>query len=200
MRDNGDFIQDLRREIESTQARRHKYVLAKLAFVTGLLGFVTGLLGVGLAGKDSTATGQLLYLVPLVTFVFDLYILGEDFSVKRAGRFIRESAGSPDEERTWERAVTRTRDWFSYFAGPLAVTRTRDWFSYFAGPLSSALALVAAIFGLRLLKAGTVPVWWIALGVVFVLVVLVHRLIQSVILDRFDHHVSDDRKEADTQA
>jgi len=177
MRDNGDFIQDLRREIESTQARRHKYVLAKLAFVTGLL-------GVGLAGKDSIATGQLLYLVPLVTFVFDLYILGEDFSVKRAGRFIRESAGSPDEERTWERAVIRTRDWFSYFAGPL----------------SSALALVAAIFGLRLLKTGAAPVWWIVLGVVFVLVVLVHRTIQSVILDRFDHHVSDDRSNRHTQA
>lgn len=177
MRDNGDFIQDLRREIESTQARRHRYVLAKLAFVTGLL-------GVGLAGKDSAATGQLLYLVPLVTFVFDLYILGEDFSIKRAGRFIRESADSPDEERTWEKAVTRTRDWFSYFAGPL----------------SSALALVAAIFGLRLLRAGAAPVWWIALGAIFVLVVLVHRTIQSVILNRFDQHVSDDRNKRHTQA
>jgi hypothetical protein len=103
MRDNGDFVKDLRNEIYMGQERRTKYVLYKLSFIVGIF-------GVGSIKIGSVPLSPLLYLTTLVVLVFDLYILGEDFGVKRAGRFLIGSPAAPAEERRWERTVQVNRD------------------------------------------------------------------------------------------
>lgn len=70
MRDDGDFIKDLRAEIAATQLRRHQHIRAKVIFVVSLL-------GLGVASPLSTETTPLLYLTTLVVLIFDLQILGE---------------------------------------------------------------------------------------------------------------------------
>jgi hypothetical protein len=103
MRDNNDFIGELREEISNGQERRSKYVVLKLSFIIGLF-------GIGSLTISSVSLIPLIYLIPFVVFVFDLYILSEDFGVKRAGRFIKGSPFAPTEERRWEKAVSENRD------------------------------------------------------------------------------------------
>jgi hypothetical protein len=96
----------LREEIEQGQARRHDYCLKKLAFSTGLLGI--GALSVPFKGSELDLT-PLLWLVPVVVLGFDLYIVSEDFGVKRAGAFLGlpESSASKAEQ-LWESSFLRT--------------------------------------------------------------------------------------------
>ena len=66
MRAEQRFILQLRAEIAAGQRRRHSFVLAKLAFVVGLL-------GLGAYPREGEPPPvALLYLIPLVTFIFDL--------------------------------------------------------------------------------------------------------------------------------
>jgi hypothetical protein len=115
MRTDGKFISDLRAEISDSQKRRTGYVKTKLVFIVGLLG-----IGSLSSLKDVFRTAELLYLIPIISFVFDLYILGEDFGIKRAGRFIASSPTVPAEEKLWEKAVEKNRDLLSFFAGPIS--------------------------------------------------------------------------------
>src|SRR6185503_3161329 len=78
-----DFIKHLREEKLQTQTSRTKYVTQKLAYATGLLA-----LGSLKSGSGSVDLSPLLYSVPLLALAFDLYILGEDYSVKRIGCFL----------------------------------------------------------------------------------------------------------------
>ena len=112
MRDNGDFLKDLRAEINATQERRSAYIHQKFLFVVGLLGVGT----ISVTGEIETL--WVLYLAPLVAFSFDLYIYGEDFGVKRAGAFFRKaSTEAPQNEKDWEQFVKKNRDPLSYLAG-----------------------------------------------------------------------------------
>lgn len=125
MRDDEAFIGELRTEINQSQQRRHEYVAAKLIFISGLL-------GLGSLSLDSMTTRQLLFIVPFVAFAYDLYILGEDYGIRRAGSFIRRSRVTPPQEVLWEELVRSKKDPFSFIAGPL----------------SSAIALLVAAIGL----------------------------------------------------
>jgi hypothetical protein len=102
-------LRALREEIAATQGRRAAYVRQKM-------GFLIALLGVGGVATSGSVATPLLFLVPVVAFVFDLYILGEDFAVKRAGTFLRESPTVPNEERLWEQFCEKSRDPFSHLA------------------------------------------------------------------------------------
>ena len=105
MRDDGDFLKDLRAEIQATQSRRSAYIRHKFAFVIGLLGIGS----ISIAGPFETL--WVLYLVPFVAFSFDLYIFGEDFGIKRAGAFVRKiSTDAPEAEKQWEEFVNVNRD------------------------------------------------------------------------------------------
>jgi hypothetical protein len=163
-----DFIGALRVEIADTQTRRMGYVKAKLAFLISLL-------GVGAAAiKEPILTSPLFYLVPFVAFLFDLYIMGEDFAIKRAGTFICNSPFASREERIWEETVTRHRDWFAFFAGPL----------------SSGIALVVAARGIVTAQIATVPfIPWIVVGATFVLIVLANRWLQAAQVKAFREDV-----------
>ena len=103
MRSNDDFIGELRKEIATGQERRSKYVVLKLSFIIGLF-------GIGSMKISTVSLEPLIYLIPFVVFVFDLYIIGEDFGIKRAGKFIKGSPSAPTEERRWEETVFENRD------------------------------------------------------------------------------------------
>lgn len=112
------FIEHLHEEKLHTQADRTRYVAQKLAFVTGLMGL--GSLGIG--GESANFDfGNLLLLAPWVATAFDLYVLGEDYSVKRIGAFL-EAYGQSDAEHVWETWVTKHRDHFAPLAMPLLTT------------------------------------------------------------------------------
>ncbi len=146
MRLDGNFIDDLRTEIVKGQERRSAFIKLKLTFVVSLL-------GVGAVNLDaSLRMASLLYLVPLVAFVFDLYVIGEDFGIKRAGIFIKTSPAAPPEERLWDTDVELKRDMFAYAAGPL----------------SSFLVCIAAGIGILKSNLDVVPFWsWLVLVVIY---------------------------------
>ena len=143
-RDDGDFLEDLRKQIVNAQGRRVAYVHQKLTFVISFL-------GLGSISLGGVRTWPLLYMAPVIALVFDFYILGEGFAIKRLGIFIRESPKAPGEERLWERCVSKYRG---------ALPRV-------AGLLSSGLVLLGAGIGLWGLH-GQHPLYWAWIIVNFV--------------------------------
>ena len=145
------FLDAIHREISETQQRREKLGILKIAFVTALLGFG------GVKIKDVIAVYQLLYLAPLAAFFFDVLTLGEHFSIRRMGAFLR--LNSPSEtERKYQQFVSKNRDRF-FKLGSYAIT---------------CLSFVAAIALLRSAKGPlslTENVWFIITFIVFVVIV-----------------------------
>jgi 8-oxo-dGTP pyrophosphatase MutT (NUDIX family) len=115
---NSEFIQHLHEEKLHTLNNRSKYVVQKLVFVTGLMGIGSLSLGDADAVFDF---GYLLFLAPYVAVAFDLYILAEDYSVKRIGAFLLATSRS-DLERRWEDWVSEHRDMFALLAMPILTT------------------------------------------------------------------------------
>ena len=113
MRDNGDFIKELRAEILNAQGRRAAYTKQKLTFLVGLI-------SIGSISLTKINSSLLLSIIPVVAFIFDLWILGENFGIRRAGLFIRMSPYAPEEEKLWEEIVTGNRDLFARIAGQLS--------------------------------------------------------------------------------
>ena len=109
-----EFLKHLREEKLAAEDLRGKYTLRKLAYATALL-------GVGSLSIERLDLSFLLYLVPLVAFAFDLYILAEDYSVKRFGAFLG-SRSTDTLEQHWEKWIAQNRDPFAPFAMPLLTT------------------------------------------------------------------------------
>ena len=105
-----EFLKHLRSEKLKAEEARTTYTLRKLAYATTLLGL--GSLDIDVAQITAIGPinlGHLLYLAPWVALAFDLYILAEDYSVKRFGAFLWKN--SPDVlERGWEEWVSENRD------------------------------------------------------------------------------------------
>lgn len=113
MNDVEDFLNDLRSELREAQEKRAAFVRQKFTYVIGFLGI--GSLSIG-----DFRPSALLYLAPFISFTFDLYIVGEDFGIKRIGGFLgRKESKAPDEEKKWEKWVRQNRDPFSKMAGSL---------------------------------------------------------------------------------
>lgn len=110
-KESAEFLKHLQDEKLKTQAARSKYVTQKLAYATGLL-------ALGSLKPGSADLSLLLYLVPLLSIVFDLYILGEDYSVKRIGAFLG-AASTEKLENLWEEWVSHNRDPFAPIAVPV---------------------------------------------------------------------------------
>ena len=111
---DSDFIKHLREEKLKAQGTRSSYTQKKLAYVTALL-------GVGVLKIEVLDLNPVLYLVPFVAAAFDLYILAEDYSVKRIGAWLREFSGLP-LEHDWEKWVSENRDPFALIAMPILST------------------------------------------------------------------------------
>jgi hypothetical protein len=95
------------REISETQQRRSKLDLTKITFVSGLLGF--GALRI----NKITAFYPVLYVAPLVAVFLDFLVMGEHFSVRRIGAFLRCFPESDVEQKAYEKFVSQNRDKFS---------------------------------------------------------------------------------------
>jgi hypothetical protein len=104
-----DIVSALRTEIAETQKRREKLLTLKVTFVTALLGF-----GSLKSEENSTQTYQLLYLAPMAVCFFDLLILGEHFSIRRIGCFLRTICKDKGEIE-WQEFVRNHRDKFFRF-------------------------------------------------------------------------------------
>ena len=96
-----DFVSHLREEKLYAQQARSAYTQRKLAYGAALLG-----IGALSFQQFNLNLNPVLYLVPFVAAAFDLYILAEDYSVKRIGAYLREH--SSRQERDWELYVSRT--------------------------------------------------------------------------------------------
>ena len=100
------FLERLYREISETQQRRNKLDVLKITFVSALLGFGS------MKIKDITAFYQVLYIAPLVAVFLDLLVMGEHFSIRRVGTFLRLSTETSPTEQQYEFFVTSNRDRF----------------------------------------------------------------------------------------
>lgn len=143
MAEEAEFIKHLREEKLKAQETRSSYTQKKLAYVTALL-------GIGVLGIEQFDLNPVLYLVPFVAAAFDLYILAEDYSVKRIGAYLQVRSSAPVEE-DWE-------DW---------VGRNRDPFALVAMPILSTLMLAGAAVIIWITSGGSVPTlyWpWLVVG------------------------------------
>ncbi len=75
-----------------TQGGPHQETSQKLTYVTGLL----GLLRWASRPRCLLDSRYLLLLAPWVAAAHDLYIIGEDYSVKRIGAFLKVQGASED--------------------------------------------------------------------------------------------------------
>jgi hypothetical protein len=145
-----EFLKQLREEIFSSQQRRIKITIIKITFVSTLLGFGN------IKIKDIIEFYHVLYLVPLVTVFFDMLIMGESYSIKRIGAFLR--LASHGKERTYEEFVSKNRDkYFKYGSNGFSI-----------------LSIVAAFFLLNLCpgNGGIFEyVWFIAILIAYLLVI-----------------------------
>jgi hypothetical protein len=103
-------IDKIHREVGATQDRRHKLSVLKLTFVTTLLGF-GGFEIFDIKDSSNNSYQPLLFLAPFAAIFFDLLSMGEHYSIRRLGAFLRNHA--PEElERQYEVFVSRNRDLF----------------------------------------------------------------------------------------
>lgn len=103
---NESTFDRLYREISETQHRRNKLDVLKITFVSALLGF--GALQI----KDITTFYQVLYVAPVVAVFLDLLVMGEHFSIRRIGAFLRLHPDSTLIEKDYEHFVSHNRDRF----------------------------------------------------------------------------------------
>ena len=97
---------------EKLQAQQRRAEFNKLKFT-----FVVSLFAIGSVEFKNIDVALVLYIVPFISICFDLYILGEDYGIKRMGGFVRQHL-SWTMEGQWEAWVGQKRDPFATFAVP----------------------------------------------------------------------------------
>ena len=82
------FLNNLNEEKLMHKQHRHKFTQQKLIFTISL--FTLGNVNLGNLNTLGTFNLQfLLYIVPYVALIYDMYIFSEDFKIKRIGSYIR---------------------------------------------------------------------------------------------------------------
>ena len=89
------IYEKLRAEITDERKLRHDLVMRKFAFLTAFIG--TGAVNVLSKPQTSVNFSMLLYLVPFIAVAFDLYILTEDYRIKRVGEFLKQLSKHPKQ-------------------------------------------------------------------------------------------------------
>ncbi len=172
MRTCKDFLKELRDEIGRSQDRRTTYIKYKLMFNVSLLGI--GSASIINSSTNKLMISSLLYIVPLVGLVFDLYIFGEDFGVKRAGAFIKNSGEAAFTETLWEKFVEKNRDWYSYVANPV----------------SSLLIVAGATFGILKSKPNLILfTLWLLVSIFFASFGFFYIIIQKIMASSYDRKI-----------
>lgn len=102
----GEFVSHLREEKLKQQEFRASYVRLKFTFVIGLFSIAATLTTIDSRDGMFYVLG-LLYLAPLVAVLFDFYILGGEFAVKRIRTFLNEQDQEEHSEKVWDRYLAR---------------------------------------------------------------------------------------------
>ena len=110
-----DFLKRIHIEKIESQKRRANFNIRKFIFIGTLF-----TLGAAKLPKEIDLA-LVLYIVPFISLCFDLYILGEDYGIKRMGGFVRQNYKDAMDS-TWEEWVGNRRDPFATFAVPLLST------------------------------------------------------------------------------
>lgn len=110
---NLDFLEKLRIEIIHHKDKRAEFVFRKLAFVVLLFGL--GSINFDFIGK----VYSILYLIPYIALVFDVYIFSEHYKVQRAGAYIRIYRYASNAERNWEKMVESHREPYAIWASSI---------------------------------------------------------------------------------
>ncbi len=149
------FISHLREEKLMQQDRRSAYIRAKFTFVIGLFGFVAALN----SGKQDELSwlSRLVYLIPFVAVLFDLYILGGEFAVKRIRGFLSAYDENMESEKLWDKHL---KDWPKGF-----MRKNRFW-------VTNGIYIVSIFFVVANLKNGNTSIFeWIWFGVWLITIV-----------------------------
>ncbi|MDY6904046.1 MAG: hypothetical protein SWH61_05105 [Thermodesulfobacteriota bacterium] len=96
------FIEHLREEKLRQQDKRAAYIRSKFAFVVGMFGFVVAVTGNNNGDDVSIWLSRFIYLVPFVAFLFDLYILGGEWAIKRIRSFLSTLDSQELCEKKWD--------------------------------------------------------------------------------------------------
>lgn len=151
------FLTRLHEEKLRAQERRGILIQRKVVWLTGL--FAVGAIELPL----QIGSTLILYLLPLLALIFDLYVMGEDYGIKRMGTFVRtHHEGTPDADwEEWLRAGSKDDP-----------SGKRDTFSRWALAGGSGLVLLGS--ALLLYLAGAVVFWeWFTASLL--LLVLAYR-------------------------
>lgn len=112
METNG-FFASLRQELTNTQDLRFKFAMQKLIFIISLF----GLGSISLKFDSLSLIKYLIYFIPFIAFMFDLYIIGENFGIRRIGNYLKFNENVSKDERKWEFLLNlpnnRNRDSFA---------------------------------------------------------------------------------------
>ncbi len=150
-KDTDRFLTALNEEKLQSQQRRADYNKLKISFIVGLF-------SIGSVELKNFDLALILYIIPFISICFDLYILGEDYGIKRIGGFIRQQLPSQIEAK-WENWIGKRRD-------PFATT---------AIPLMSLLVLFACFVVLyQKGNFGVVSIIWFIINLVFVVLLLIY--------------------------
>jgi hypothetical protein len=123
------FIENLRNELLETQKARLKLTIQKLTFVISLL-------GVGSAFNPCNNLNYLILLAPIVAIIFDFYITGENFGIRRIGIFLKNIDTAPISLRKWEFLLNKNN---------VVGASHRDIFASWALPIASILVFTISI-------------------------------------------------------
>lgn len=96
---SSEFCAHLRTEMLKQQDRRAEHVKSKFTFVVALGGLTATLQSVKF--QDPIAINFLIYAIPLVAALFDFYILGGEFAVKRIRSFLINEDKNHSAEKQW---------------------------------------------------------------------------------------------------
>ena len=96
---DSEFLAQLRQELLKQQDRRAEHVRSKFTFVIALGGLVATLQSLRI--EDPLAVNLVVYAIPLVAALFDLYIIGGEFAVKRIRAFLILQDRQGVSEKMW---------------------------------------------------------------------------------------------------
>jgi hypothetical protein len=157
MYDDGDFFKMLREEMLQVRRSRFQCHLAKVTAVGSLIGAGVLLMKPDTSQTELSPARVLFYIVPFVAVVFDVFALGESFTMRRMHAFVKEC--SSGAEKRWQMYVdkhpNRYTTWgnmlitalFALGCGGMIWRETRA-----LGPLvlwALSLAIAMAIIGWR---------------------------------------------------
>ncbi len=168
-----EFIQHLREEKLAQQDRRASYVRLKFSFIIGLFSGVIISLKFDSPISNTFSLG-FLYLAPLVAVLFDYYILGGDFAVKRIRAFLSEYDTEQSCEKRWDEFLRQKPKSF--------MRMNRFWVTNFIYFISISANLYALIK-----KRASIVEWCLFIGWLFIIMFLWFYLIkiEKIIKDAF---------------